>query len=331
MDKLKIENSQKNNIIKVSTDTTYYYSGLAKAWAISEAKIGDEDYSSKYYAEKAKQAYLDAQSASEDVINNTNLQTVAADLSGDNTIGACADNMEAIQNASGNAISAQESAQLASQKAEAVQGYAAEITSNAEEAISSITSLKETSVSDISSITETSISSLNTCTTTSLQGIESAKTEALTLIENAGGVATGGGTWGSITGDLVDQIDLSNALAGKMNSSVNEFEIPYVIEESYEPMSAHRKWSNGVLEQWGRIMTLSKQGTRNIDFPIPYKDRLYFASVCPLIDEAFEVTEEYMNTLHFCVGKRTTSRMPIAHILPETNMYFWWYVVGKYE
>ena len=40
------------NNISASNDADFYYANLAKSWAISEDKINNQDYSSKYYAKK---------------------------------------------------------------------------------------------------------------------------------------------------------------------------------------------------------------------------------------------------------------------------------------
>ena len=52
--KIKVGTKESSNKINIDKNLTKYYSDLAKRWAVSSDLVNNEDYSSKYYAQKAR-------------------------------------------------------------------------------------------------------------------------------------------------------------------------------------------------------------------------------------------------------------------------------------
>lgn len=117
---LKVQVKNKQNIVSstINTDSAPYYSDLAKSWAIKiNNKVDGIDYSSKYYALMSLESSNKAISAKDSILNNSDFQSVAEDLSHGNNIKTCSDNILDIQNAKTNAQIASNSAQIATEKA----------------------------------------------------------------------------------------------------------------------------------------------------------------------------------------------------------------------
>ena len=51
---IHVSSLKKKLQVNVSSDMSNYYSKLAKDWAVSNDIVNNEDYSSKYYANKTK-------------------------------------------------------------------------------------------------------------------------------------------------------------------------------------------------------------------------------------------------------------------------------------
>ena len=64
---INISSSGNSASIKATPDTAMYYSEKAREWAISNRIVDNEDYSSKYYANKAKESASSSESYVEDV------------------------------------------------------------------------------------------------------------------------------------------------------------------------------------------------------------------------------------------------------------------------
>lgn len=117
---LKVQVKNNQNIVSstINTDSAPYYSDLAKSWAIKiNNKVDGIDYSSKYYALMSLESSNKAISAKDSILNNSDFQSVAEDLSHGNNIKTCSDNILDIQNAKTNAQIASNSAQIATEKA----------------------------------------------------------------------------------------------------------------------------------------------------------------------------------------------------------------------
>ena len=70
--KVNVNPGTNQNYISATPDTGLYYSQLAKNWAISDEMVQNEDYSSKHYAELAKENSLKAEENYEAVLNLSN-------------------------------------------------------------------------------------------------------------------------------------------------------------------------------------------------------------------------------------------------------------------
>ena len=78
---ITVSSSGVSSNVNASGDTTMYYSNKAREWAISERLVDGKDYSSKYYAGKANESALNAQSfaqSAQDSYNNVKNSAVKA-------------------------------------------------------------------------------------------------------------------------------------------------------------------------------------------------------------------------------------------------------------
>lgn len=105
-----------------SNDSSSYFSSLSKSWASKlDGSVDGINYSSKYYAQLAQNSAEISTRAKDSILNNEGFISISEDLTGNNNIGTCAENITSIQNASENAQIASEKATIATQKAEEAQ------------------------------------------------------------------------------------------------------------------------------------------------------------------------------------------------------------------
>ena len=222
-----VEIRKQNNIINIdvtsaehsgkivpAADSSAYYSFLARAWANkTDASVDGIEYSSKHYAVLSKEYSETSVSAYNGIMNNPGFQAVLADLTGNNTIGVCAENISGIQSASSNAQIASNKAVIATEQAEIASQKALEATSV----------LAGAANASLSNLTEEGISVLR----------------------------QNGGNWGYITGNLFAQEDLQEALDDKVTLDLSNCTRPYVTETYKNGASWYRVWSDGWCEQGG--------------------------------------------------------------------------------
>lgn len=174
---LRVGTVNKSASISLTKDLSSYYSDLSKKWAISSSVVENNDYSAKYYANKASEE-----------VENAKAWAVKTDGMID-----------------GNEYSAKYYAQ----QAMSVSASKADI--------------------DFSNISET----------------------AKEVIRENAGTSSGGGSWGSITGTITEQEDLSTALSEKASLDLSNCTRAYLLESSESASGWYRKWSDGWLEQGG--------------------------------------------------------------------------------
>ena len=212
--KICVSTSNGRKEILAGGDSSAYYSSLSKSWA---NKLGDtvdgSEYSSKYYALYSKECSEISKKAKDNILENRGFQIVVEDLTGDNSIKLCAENLNSIQSAASNAQIASEKAALAIEQAEIA-------TQKAEEAHDI---LEGSANVDLANITDNGKS----------------------VIQQYGGV------WGSITGNVENQTDLQTVLDNKVNLNLDNCTKPYVTETYINGASWYRIWSDGWCEQGG--------------------------------------------------------------------------------
>ena len=216
--KIEVITSKASNNLSVENDSTAYYSSLAKSWANKlDDTIDGAEYSSKYYALLSKDYSEISQEAKNNILENVGFQIVVEDLTGENSIKLCADNMNSIQNAASNAQIASEKAALSTTQAEIATQKAQEVYD-----------IMEGSANvDLANITD----------------------EGKSVIQQYGG------TWGAISGTIENQTDLQTVLDNKVNLNLDNCTKPYVTETYINGSSWYRLWSDGWCEQGGWALT----------------------------------------------------------------------------
>lgn len=78
---IKVATPQDESKVKVTKDSSEYYSKLSKEWAVSNAMVENEDFSSKYYAAQAKKNIQDAAAElQEEMQTQVNIATQKAQI-----------------------------------------------------------------------------------------------------------------------------------------------------------------------------------------------------------------------------------------------------------
>ena len=109
---------------------------------------------------------------------------------------------------------------------------------------------------------------------------------AKAVIQANSGASSGGGAWGSITGDLSDQTDLNTAISACAKSDLSNCTKPYIIDADNDAPYWYRIWSDGWIEQGGGVdMLADSEGI--ILYPYAFKNSV----VCtPIITPSYEVS-----------------------------------------
>ena len=216
--KICVSTSNGRKEILAGGDSSAYYSSLSKSWANKlEGSVDGVEFSSKYYALYSKECSEISKKAKDNILENRGFQIVVEDLTGDNSIKLCAENLNSIQSAASNAQIASEKAALAIEQAEIA-------TQKAEEAHDI---LEGSANVDLANITD----------------------EGKSVIQQYGG------TWGAISGTIENQTDLQTVLDNKVNLNLDNCTKPYVTETYINGSSWYRLWSDGWCEQGGWALT----------------------------------------------------------------------------
>lgn len=148
--KIEVFSPEVSGNISTGGDASAYYSSLAKSWANKiDTTVDGSEYSSKYYAMKAKEYSQTSVEASQSILNDSGFQILSEDLLGDNTIGICAQNISVIQGAESNAQLASAKANIATQQAEIATQQAEIAAQKVQEITSSLPDLADKSLSNI--------------------------------------------------------------------------------------------------------------------------------------------------------------------------------------
>ena len=171
--KVSVSAPSKTGEITVSPDTSAYNAEIARQWAISDTKVLQEDYSSKYYANKSQT------SANTAKVYADNAQGVLTQVQGLGT--------EAIEEINTTKTSAV--AEIETIKTNAV-NTANEantvINTNKTNAINEINTTKNSAVSSVNTTKTSAITEINNTKTTAVNAVNTSKNEALNAIANAG-------------------------------------------------------------------------------------------------------------------------------------------------
>lgn len=231
--------SNKQNSTQADCDAISYYSELSRQWAVKlDGTVDGNENSAKYYAQLANSLAIDAEEAKDSILDDTGFIAISADLTGANNIGTCADNISCIQDAASNAQIAEAKAIIAAEQAALAQESATEVNNV----------LANSANTDFSNITN----------------------NAKTVIKENGGV------WGFIQGDISVQTDLSEILETKTDVDLSNCTKPYITETYRNGTSWYRIWSDGWLEQGGRI-SVKDDGTATVNLIKPFSNTDYSA------------------------------------------------------
>lgn len=141
--------------ITVSPDTSAYNADIAKQWAISESKVLQQDYSSKYYANKAQ--------------NSADIAKNYADTAGNAYL--------AVQEVTNSVMNDIESVRV-----EAIES----VTEIKDQAVSDVTTLVNDCVTNVETIKNNAIQEVNTAQNNSLQAIKDKGEDIIADIEENG-------------------------------------------------------------------------------------------------------------------------------------------------
>ena len=145
---------------------------------------------------------------------------------------------------------------------------------------------------------------------------------AKAVIQANSGASSGGGAWGSITGDLEDQTDLNTAISACAKTDFSNCTKPYVIETEIDSSYWYRKWSDGWLEQGGGMdITANTKGA--ILFPLSFEDA---ASYTPVITGLYEINAGSADAGCLWIYSRTDSLFRWVNDGPNGSMF--WYACG---
>lgn len=270
---INTKNNNQSGVVKVSHEAASCYADLAKKWAIkTDDKVDGSEFSAKYYAAEARKQLNEITGviASADSIlgNVENVKTEISELAETSV-----NNMNTAKIEIENSIEAV--------KSEALDG----VISAKTEAVSQIKQEKINAVEDIKQNSNVSIA------TTEQTGLVKPDGATITIAEDGtissvSGASSGGGSWGNITGDIKEQIDLSEELKKYAKVDLSNTTSPimspvgYIVSSGYEDFDdayrakvrkssgenmglpyrqGHIYYSNGFIEIFGTDLIEYKQ------------------------------------------------------------------------
>lgn len=145
---------------------------------------------------------------------------------------------------------------------------------------------------------------------------------AKAVIQANSGASSGGGAWGSITGDLSDQTDLNTAISACAKSDLSNCSKPYILSTGDDGVYWYRKWSDGWLEQGGGLnVTANAKGA--IVLPFAYAST---SSYVPLLTGSFEINAGSTDAGAVWIYSWTTSLFRWVNDGPDGAIF--WYACG---
>ena len=139
---------------------------------------------------------------------------------------------------------------------------------------------------------------------------------------NAGSSSGGGGTWGSITGDLSDQTDLNTAISSCAKNDLSNCTKPYITLTGDDGVYWYRKWSDGWLEQGGSS-SVGANTKGVILFPMTYASTSVYVS---LLTGCYEVDAGDASAGAVWVYNSTASMLRWVNDGPAGAIF--WYTCG---
>ena len=180
------------NKITVTPDYTRYYSEKSKEWAISDEKVDNTDYSSKYYANESKKQANIATAKTTEVIasGNTAVSNIESarnnaitdiinqeNLSVDNVNTAGATQVANVNSAGTTQVNlAKEQVTIATNQATIATNKTSEVVASGNEALSNINTAKTGALTDITDLKNTSVSNITTAKNSAITSITTQET-----------------------------------------------------------------------------------------------------------------------------------------------------------
>ena len=283
-----ISANTKQNIIRVTNDTTNYYANLSKQWATSENLVENEDYSAKYYAQKSAEEAENAK----DWATKTDTAVEGSNYSAKYYAQKSAEEVENAKDWATKTDAAVEGNEYSAK-------YYAEQCTNIADSKADI---------NFSNITDAA--------------------KAVILANSGSSSSGGGGSWGEITGNLSDQTDLNTALSNKADSDLSNCTKPHIIETYLPiSQYRYRKWSDGWLEQTGQS-TIVGGITTYVALPVPFKNNTYTCLVTFYCDNLTADSTEIIklwphdqayDSFKCTNGSEVTGRL-VWYVYGETNV-----------
>ena len=145
---------------------------------------------------------------------------------------------------------------------------------------------------------------------------------AKAVIQANSGASSGGGSWGSITGDLSDQTDLNTAISACAKSDLSNCSKPYVTSTGDRGGYWYRLWSDGWLEQGGAL-GMTAQGTGAVMFPKQYETSSDFV---PVLTASYSGTGTGTENSGVWIQSWTAKMFMWVNKGPEGSLF--WYTCG---
>ena len=340
-----IGTNSKQNIVRVTSDTTSYYSNLSKQWAVSDGLVENEDYSAKYYAAKSAQQVNSAR----DWATKTNGTVDDTEYSAKYYAQQAASEVETAKDwatkTSGTVndteYSAKYYAQQAASEVEAAKDWATKTSGTvndteysakyyAQQAASEVETAKDWATKTSGTVdgeeysakyyAQQAVNIADSKADIDFSNITDAA-KAVILANSGSSSGGGGGTWGSITGTLEDQTDLNTALAEKAAADFSNCTKPYIVEADVLNGYIYRKWSDGWVEQYGSISVLENRNG-NIALPLSYRAPDYMC----FLGFSTESTEYDTGKIAVWVSSQTSSNFRWVNDGPSGGLF--WYTAG---
>lgn len=286
--RVNVTASGSQGAVTLSQDTSAYNAEIARQWAISDKMVLQEDYSSKYYAGKAKESenasknyatvvegvYNDIQDSANDVLDNIETNKNSA--------------IEEIETIKTNAVNTANEANTT-------------INTNKTNAINEINTTKNSAVSSVNTTKTSAITEINNTKTTAVNAVNTSKNQALNDIEKESSSIVNFKE--EVNAELETKVDLEDMVAFDMK------EVPCVVETYVNGTSWYRVYSDGWCEQGGKTSQQAHSGI-TINLLKPYANANYTitistqnltsnvhtTNVSNITASAFKVTSNYGGT-----------------------------------